>query len=113
MREKLYPRLEGRGAHTVSLCLVLAIAFASSGGGAGAGAGAPRRLIDGSFAQSVPKALRGQRGPLVMTRLRISRARKLSKRVASCVPGDLVPGGRLVVERIGVNGRDITFLGLH
>ena len=48
-----------------------------------------------------------------MTRLRISRARKLSKRVASCVPGDRIPGGRLVVERIGVNGRDITFLGLY
>ena len=32
--------------------------------------------------------------------------------VAACVPGDRVPGGHVVVERIGVSGRTLTFLGL-
>jgi hypothetical protein len=112
MKQKLHARLGGRGARTASLCLALAMvvspAFAEA-----SGARAPRRLIDGSAPQTVPNALRAQPGPLVMTRLRISKVSKLRKLVTSCVPGDRIPGGRLVVERIGVNGRDITFLGLY
>jgi hypothetical protein len=72
--------------------------------------GAPRRLIDGSVPQQVPNVLRAQPGALVMTRLHISKVSKLRRLVASCVPGDRIPGAESVVERIGVNGRDITFL---
>jgi hypothetical protein len=47
-----------------------------------------------------------------MTIVRLRRVKEIPRVVSSCVPGERLPGGEKVVERIGVNGRDITFLGL-
>jgi hypothetical protein len=70
------------------------------------------RLIDGSAPPAVPAALHARHRSLVMTRMRFVRVRQLRALVAACVPGDSIPGRRDVVERVGVNGRTITFLGL-
>lgn len=104
-------RLIGRGARLASLC-TLAVAIVSSAGAGVAGRIAPARLVDGSMPPAVPRALRGGHGRLVATRVRLVRARQRRTQVAACVPGDRIPGGRQVVERIGVSGRTLTFLGL-
>jgi hypothetical protein len=44
--------------------------------------------------------------------VRLSRARRLARLVSACVPGDRIPGGRLVVERSEPHGSSITFVGL-
>jgi hypothetical protein len=44
--------------------------------------------------------------------VRLVRAGRIGRLVADCVPGDRVPPGRLVVQRVGVSGASITFLGL-
>jgi hypothetical protein len=98
-----------RGARIASLC-ALVVAFAIPALAAASGARMPRHLIDGSSPPAVPKALRGQRRTFVMTKLRVLRVGKLRALVSNCDPVDRLPGAELVVERIGVNGHDITFL---
>lgn len=46
-----------------------------------------------------------------MTRVRTERAKDISGLLEACVPGERLPATEAVVERIGVNGRDITFRG--
>ncbi len=47
-----------------------------------------------------------------MTRVRVVRPSQIRRLVKSCV-SDTLPEGDRVVERIGVNGRTITFLGRY
>jgi hypothetical protein len=47
-----------------------------------------------------------------MARVRALRVGQVRSLVGSCVPGDSIPARRLVVERVGANGRTFTFLGL-
>jgi hypothetical protein len=70
------------------------------------------RLIDGSISPPVPAALHPERRALVRTRVRLVRVKRLRALVGACVPGDSIPGAREAVERVGVNGHTITFLGL-
>lgn len=100
-----------RGAPTASLCAAaLTLAIPALAGGAAAAV--PRRLIDGSRPPAVPVALRAQGRTFVMTRVRFRKVREIRRLISTCVPGEQLPGGETVVERIGVNGRDVTFLGL-
>jgi hypothetical protein len=100
-----------RGARAAPLCtLVVALVIPALAGAAGTGA--PRRLIDGATPPALPTALRAQGGALVMTKVRVVRVRQIRRLVSTCVPGERLPAGERVVERIGVNGRSITFLGL-
>lgn len=69
----------------------------------------PRRLIDGSTPPPIPKVLREQDGTFVMTRVRVSTARTLKRLVLACGGGERARGAAVVVERVGVNGRTITF----
>ncbi len=109
MTRSMEPRY--RGTFTASLCtLVLTLAIPALA--TGSGAGAPGRLIDGSVPRAVPVPLRARGSTFVMTTVRVRRVRAIPRRVASCVPGERLPGAEAVVERIGVNGRDLTFLGL-
>ncbi len=101
--------LRGRGALTASLCL-LAVAPAIPAAAGGAAAGAPRHLVDGSVPRPVPPALRAQGGTLVMTTARLGKVKDIRRLISTCVPGERLPAGETVVERIGVNGRDLTFL---
>jgi hypothetical protein len=48
----------------------------------------------------------------VVTSVRLVDERELSALVSACVPGDRIPGRRLVVERLGPHGSSITFVGL-
>ena len=98
------------GARVASLCTLAGLAVLGAGSGSEA-ARAPGRLVDGSVAPAVPAALRAH-GLLVTTRVRLVRAGRIGGLVAECVPGDRVPPGRLVVERVGLSGVSITFLGL-
>ncbi len=70
----------------------------------------PRRLIDGSVPSRVPAQLRGQDSTFVMTRVRVVMPSQIPRLMKSCTL-DSLPKGDRVVERIGVNGRSITFLG--
>lgn len=69
----------------------------------------PRRLIDGSPPPAVPKALAAQGRTFVMTRVQATSAGRLRRRVSACGGGDRLPRSSIVVERIGVHGRTITF----
>jgi hypothetical protein len=104
-------RLMSRGTRLASLCALVAMLASSAGAGAER-TGPPLRLIDGSTPPAVPTALKGRHGPLAATRVRLVRVAQRRAQVAACVPGDRVPGGRQVVERIDVSGRTLTFLGL-
>jgi hypothetical protein len=48
----------------------------------------------------------------MVTSVRVHTARQLAALVSACVPGDRIPGRRLVVERSGPRGASITFRGL-
>lgn len=74
-----------------------------------ASSASPHRLIDGSATPAVPKVLRAQDPTFVMTRVRVTTARRLRRLVAACGGGERAPKSTVVVERIGVNGRTITF----
>ena len=104
-------RLRRRGTLSASLCVLL-VALGASAVADGSRARAPVRLVDGSVAAPTPVPLRGLRRRLVTTRVRLARAKELRALVAACVPGDAVPGWHEVIERVGVNGRSITFRGL-
>ncbi len=100
-----------RGTYTAFLCtLVLALLIPALA--TGSGAHVPRRLIDGSVPHAVPAPLRARGSTFVMTAVRLRTVSQISRRVASCVPGERLPATEVVVERIGVDGRDLTFLGL-
>ena len=91
----------------MSLCILVAAAVPAV---ALAGhATAPRHLIDGSTAPAVPAVLEGQGGAFVMTKVRVRPKAEMSRLLRTCPSGPLV-ARRSIVERIGVNGRDITFL---
>ena len=96
-----------RGARRASLCACVALAIPAS---AGAGhVAVPRHLVDGSVPPVVPKALRSQGGNFVMTKFRVQSKRQMRGLLGTCPSGPVL-AARPIVERIGVNGRDITFL---
>jgi hypothetical protein len=101
--------LRSRGACTASLC-ALAASLAIPAIAGAAGATLPRHLIDGSVPQRVPKALRYQGRSFVMTKVRIANAKQIRRLLSTCPSGDQAKAAQSIVERIGVNGRDITFL---
>jgi hypothetical protein len=72
---------------------------------------APSTLVDGSPARPPRVALEGGDGPPVATRARVLRADsvELSSTAARCLVSIVPDTG--VVERIGVNGTSVTFLG--
>jgi hypothetical protein len=55
---------------------------------------------------------RGRPGSVTVTSVRLLRARDIRALIAACVPGDRIPGPRLVVERSGPQGVSITFRAL-
>jgi hypothetical protein len=93
----------GRGAHPALLCLAAAATIAGV-----AGATSPRRLVDGS-APAVPAPMRRLGDGIVTTRLRLTSIGRLGSLGRSCDPVDRLPTARVVVERIGVAGRSLTF----
>jgi hypothetical protein len=102
-------KLIGRGALTAPLCtlaMVLAIPVIAGD----ASVHIPRHLIDGSAPRSVPQVLRAQGGGFVMTTVRVVKVNELRRLTSTCVPGERLSAEAPVVERVGVNGRDITFL---
>jgi len=99
-----------RGARVAPLCLLGVFAAALSASAAGR---VPRHLIDGSVPPAVPQVLRVQSNAFVMTKVRVVKAREIPRLMRACVFRERLPHGDLVVERIGVNGRDITFPELN
>ena len=73
----------------------------------------PSKLIDGSPARRPTVVLEGVDGPSVPTVARTTAANAAASRpnAASCVAATGAPAGGPIVERVGVNGRSITFLG--
>ena len=100
-----------RGTLSASLS-ALAVGLAFAAVAEARGAGGPSRLVDGSRPPRVPPALRAKSPGLVATRVRLVRMSRARTRVAACVPGERIPDSREVVERIGISGRTLTFLGL-
>jgi hypothetical protein len=91
-----------RGALLALLCsLVVAAASAS--------ASLPRHLIDGSKPPPVPNALRDQGSTFLMTRVRVVKPRRIRRLLLACARDRRVLSASVVVERIGVSGRTITF----
>jgi len=70
----------------------------------------PRRLIDGSRPAPVPRALRAHGGTFVMTKLRVEKVKDARGLVSTCPSAARHASSRPLAERIGANGRDITFL---
>ena len=94
----------GRGALLASLVVLIL------GGTAGAMVSwAPRHLIDGSVSPSIPQALRAQDRTFVMTRVRVATAKELRRLMSACGGSEQASPRTVVVERVGVNGRTITF----
>jgi len=91
-----------RGALLALLCgLVVAVAPAS--------ASAPRHLIEGSRPPSVPKVLRDQGTGFLMTRVHVLKAKQIRRLLLACARDRRALSETVVVQRIGVNGRTITF----
>ena len=103
-------RTVSRGTRLASLC-ALVTALVASGSAEAAEQTAPIHLVDGSKPPRLHVPFRSVHRPLVGTRVRLLRARHLRSEIAACVPGDRIPGGRLVVERVGASGRTLTFVG--
>lgn len=100
-----------RGACAASFCAIgAALAIAAVAGAAGTKL--PRHLIDGSVSPTVPKVLSSQGRNFVMTKVRVRRAQQIRRLLLTCPSGDQANGPASVVERIGINGRDITFLAV-
>ena len=85
------------------------VAFILVGAAGATVSGASRHLIDGSVSPSVPQVLRAQDRTFVMSRVRVVAAKELRRLVSACGGGEQASPKTLVVERIGVNGRTITF----
>jgi hypothetical protein len=94
----------GRGARRALLCFAAAATLAGV-----ARATVPPRLADGSPVSAVPAPLRRLGGDLVTTRLRLTTIGRLGRLARRCDPIDRLPAGRLVVDRVGVAGRSLTF----
>jgi len=73
----------------------------------------PSTLIDGSLARPPPVVLEGVQDPSVATVVRAMRPDDAApgSTAASCIAAAGEAGEGAVVERVGVNGRSITFLG--
>jgi hypothetical protein len=69
----------------------------------------PHRLVDGSTPPPVPRVLQVQDRTLVMTRVRVTTVQRVRRLVGACGGGDSASRSAIVVERIGVDGRTITF----
>jgi hypothetical protein len=80
--------------------------------GLGWTASVPGRLTDGSRPHPVPKVLRAQGHDFVMTKVRVLRVGRIKRLVDSCARGDRIPMRAAIVERVGINGRSITFTSL-
>ena len=74
---------------------------------------APSKLIDGSRVRPLTVVLEGVDGSRVATVVRSTAAGAAAsgRNARSCIAVTGVPGGGAIVERVGVNGRSITFLG--
>lgn len=95
-----------RGTRSASLCaLVSALALSAD-----AGAGHRITLIDGSRAPHVPKVLEARGPHLVMTKVRLGTVRSMRPSLTRCPDARTAERGAPVVERIGLNGRSVTFL---
>lgn len=91
-----------RGALLALLCWLIASVMPAS-------ASPPRHLVDESRPPSVPKALRDQAPGFLMTRVEVVRPKQIRRRILACARDPRVLSDRVVVERIGANGRTITF----
>jgi hypothetical protein len=92
--------LRRRGTLAASLCAILLPVLASGS------------LEPAGVRPLVPPRFRGRHGRVTVTSVRLIRAREVTALVSACVPGDRVPGGRVVVERSEPGGASITFRGL-
>jgi hypothetical protein len=90
----------GRGAHLALLCLATSVVMAAK---------APRRLADGSAPPIVPAPLRRLGHEIVTTRLRVTSIGRLGRLARRCDPIDRLPAGQVVVDRVVVAGRSLTF----
>jgi len=95
-------RASCRGALLLALLCGLVLA-------ASAFASVPRHLIDGSNMPTLPKVLREQGSNFVMTRVRVVSTRRVRRLLLACARDRRILSARNVVERIGVNGRSISF----
>src|SRR5262249_15047089 len=97
----------GRGTRNASLwglaaaLLVPSLAIASDAG---------PRLVDGSSPPQVPLVLRVYGKTLRMTRARVGTVRAMRASLVGCPEARQAGGSNPVVERIGFNGRSVTFL---
>jgi hypothetical protein len=110
--DRLSRLLKGAGVAARPLVLTGFLVITGCGGGSSA---SPAKLVDGSSPRSVPVALRNLARPMVMTRVRVVRAREFDHLLLrSCLgqhePATLAAGER-VVERIGVAAESLTFRG--
>jgi hypothetical protein len=96
-------RAHRREALLAPLCALALPAVAAASGLS------PPRLIDGSKPPAVPKVLGAEGRSFVMTKVRVVPAKQINRLVAACARFQRLPAGTAVVERVGVNGRSITF----
>ncbi len=99
----------GETRRLARLAGVALIAAALLAGLTGCGGGAERsRLLDGSRASELPRALQGLHGDPIMTGASLVAARKLEPELASCDLDLGLPVQRRVVRRIGVRTESLT-----
>ena len=96
-------RLRSCGGALLALLCVSSVSVVS------ASASTPRHLIDGSRPPAVPKVLREQGAGFLMTRVRVVSPKQVRRLVLACARDRRALSQGVVVERIGVNGRTITF----
>ena len=97
-------RRRGRGAGCAVLILMLA--------GCRGEAPAPSTLVDGSPARPPPVVLEGVDGPSVATLVRVTPVDStVGSTPASCIAAIGKSAGGTVVERVGVSGRSVTYIG--
>lgn len=101
--------LAGRGALAMA-----GLALCLTGCGGRDARDRPARLLDGSRAPSLPKALASVRSGAVLSRVRLRHADQLGARARVCLerfrPEFRIPPQTVVVERTGVIGASLTFV---
>jgi hypothetical protein len=101
-----------RRSHLLLLVPAVALPLAALGCG-GSRSAQPTRLMNGARASSPPERLDGVTDPVVLTRVRVVRAARISSGSAamSCMrrTGVEIDRSAPVVERVGVTGESVTF----